>query len=297
MTTKKSATKKAAPAATTNTIPAANAALIEQIVAATGKGKNACPLSWRVDTAKAILGEKPAKAAKPTIITKSRQQVQQEVIDRLTSYIKKAGMPKLKALISGDATVADALIGITTKSTIQPLVSIPTEGEYNSLLNKMTLPQLVSMLQATLTYKPVATTTTKSTTTTTKAATTTKSSGYVSIPDKEAYEIACYYLEQYSCGRKWNRKALAPECLRGGRTANPTMALRRFLFSTICRDNCAIYNSMPAISYEFYKNKPYLKQGEDAKNDLQELLREEPDLVAMIESWKDEPYIKAVLKK
>ena len=75
------------------------------------------------------------------------------------------------------------------------------------------------------------------------------------------------------------------------------MALRRFLFSTICRDLCSIHNSMPAISYEFYKSKPYLKQGEEAKKDLLELLRDEPNLLAMVEGWKDEPYIKAVLAK
>ena len=270
------------------TLDAVAAAISEQI--ATYRR----PLVWRVETAKSILKIKE-KAPKDIVTPKTAEELQSEIIAALSTYVGKQGVRKLQGIISGSVNLNEVVSGIAT-STItkaeQVKAEAATEDAYNALLAQMNKPQLFAMLDEAKDYTKPA-----KAAKATKADKSTKSGGYVSIPDKEAYEIACYYLENYSTDQKWKRKTLAPECLRGGRTANATMALRRFLFSTICRDLCSIYNSMPAISYEFYKNKPYIKQGEDAKSDLQELLREEPNLLAMIEGWKDEPYIKAVLSK
>lgn len=250
------------------------------------------PLQWRVDTAKAILKIKD-KAAKPEVKAKTADELQSEIIAAVSKYVGKLGVRKLTEIIKGESSLYDAFIGIATTVTIMPDVKPITEAEYQSLLDSMTVEQLFSMLKALTTYTPAKAKAEAEAIKTTKPA----KSGYITIPDKEAYEIACYYLECYSVDRKFDRRTLAPECLRGGRTPNPTMALRRFLFSTICREECSLHNSMPAICYEFYKSHPYLKQGEEAKQDLQELLKEEPDLMDMIKAWKDEPYIKAVLNK
>lgn len=252
------------------------------------------PLTWRVDTAKAILKIKD-KAAKPEVKAKTADELQSEIIAAVSKYVGKLGVRKLTEIIKGESSLYDAFTGIATTVTILPDVKPITEAEYQSLLDSMTVEQLFSMLKALTTYNPTKAKAEAEAIKAAKAA--KKSNAYISIPDKEAYEIACYYLDCYSVDRKHGRRTLAPECLRGGRTPNPTMALRRFLFSVICREECAIYNSMPAICYEFYKSKPYLKRGEDAKQDLQQTLKEEPDLMEMIKGWKDEPYIKAVLKK
>lgn len=251
------------------------------------------PLSLRVDISKRILGIK-SKEDKAIITPKPADELQKEIINNITSFINNLGIRKLQAIIKGEINLNEVVAKISMVNTTQPTITPPTEEEYNGYLNQMDDKQLFEMLKEITTYNLEFDRAAKAA----KAAKVAKGIGYISIPDKDAYAIADYYIEFYTADKQNNRgRTLAPECLRGGRSANATMALRRFLFSTICRDECSVYNSLPVAAYEFYKTKPYLKVGDDAKRDLFEELKNNPDVMEMIKSWKDEPYIKSVLKK
>lgn len=270
------------------------AAIIEQIRAYSATaGRNSRPLSWRVDTAKAILGIKD-KAAKPIVKNRTAEQMQDDIIERVSRYVSKLGVRKLQAIVAGEDTLRDCLVGIPTTITTQPEVKPATEDDYNALLEQMTQANLFEMLKACSTYKA---------TKATKPAKATTKGGYVSVDDKTAYTIAAVYLSHYKYDKREGGRTYAPECFLGGRTANATMALRRFLYSTLVKDDCAIYNSMPVAAYEWYKANPYNvvpHAGDKEYNpekDIAALIAEDATLLEMIKGWQGEPYVKAVRKK
>ena len=271
-------------------------AIIEQISAYSAtSGKNFRALAWRVDAAKAILGIK-TKEAKPTVTPKSADRLQSEIIAALSTFVKKSGVRKLQSIVKGETSLNDVVAGIATTISTLPQVAAPSEDEYNALLAKMNTTQLFEMLRVVSTAAPVATSK-KTETTKTRA-----KGGYVSVDDETAYTIAAVYLTHYKKDKLTGARTNAPDCFLGKRCANATMALRRFLYSTICRDNCAIYNSMPIAVAEYYKAHPYNvapHAGDKTYNPEKDLaaLLEDASLRQMIESWKDEPYIAAVLKK
>lgn len=262
------------------TLDAVAAAIAEQI--ATYRR----PLAWRVETAKSILKIKE-KAAKPTVEARSAEELQSDIIAAVRKYVSKQGVRKLQGIISGSISLNDAVSGISTTITRMPeptKAEPTTEDTYNALLSQMNKPQLFAMLDAAKDYiKPAKAT---------KAGKSTKSGGYVSISDEMAYTIAYEYLSTVVAGGR----ACSPQGFLGKRTANPTTALRRFIFSTICRLDCSIYNSMPASVADYYKaNTPEMVA--DAKEKIEALLTEHKDILDMIRGWQGEPYIKAVLAK
>ena len=244
------------------------------------------PLVWRVETAKSILKIKE-KAAKPIVKARSAEELQSEIIAAVRKYVGKLGVRKLQDIVKGEASLYDAFIGIATTITTMPepaKAEAITEDAYNALLSQMNKPQLFAMLDAAKDYiKPAKAT---------KAGKSTKSGGYVSISDEMAYTIAYEYLSKLTEGGR----ACSPQGFLGKRTANPTTALRRFIFSTICRLDCSIYNSMPATVADYYKaNAPEIVA--DAKAQVMAILDEHKDILEMIRGWQSEPYIKAVLAK
>ena len=274
----------------TTATDAVSTAIIEQISA-----YKALPLSWRVETAKAILKIK-TKEARPTVTPKSADRLQSEIIAALSTFVKKSGVRKLQSIVKGETSLNDVVAGIATTISTLPQVVAPSEDDYNGYLASMTAEQLFTMLRECATYHPSKAA---------KAETATKTrakGGYVSVDDETAYTIAAVYLTHYKKDKLVGARTNAPDCFLGKRCANATMALRRFLYSTICRDNCAIYNSMPIAVAEYYKAHPYNvapHAGDKTYNpekDLSALLAD-ASLREMIESWKDEPYIAAVLKK
>lgn len=269
---------------------AVTTAIIEQISA-----YKALPLTWRVETAKAILKIK-TKEAKPTVTPKSADRLQSEIIAALSTFVKKSGVRKLQSIVKGETSLNDVVAGIATTISTLPQLVAPSENDYNGYLASMTAEQLFTMLRECATYHPSKAA---------KAETATKTrakGGYVSVDDETAYTIAAVYLSHYKNDKLVGARTNAPDCFLGKRCANATMALRRFLYSTICRDNCAIYNSMPIAVAEYYKAHPYNvaphagDKTYQPEKDLATLL-EDASLRQMIESWKDEPYIAAVLKK
>ena len=242
------------------------------------------PLAWRVATAKSILKIKE-KAAKPIVKARSAEELQSEIIAAVRKYVGKLGVRKLQDIVKGEASLYDAFIGIATTTTRmpEPTKAEPiTEDTYKALLSQMNKPQLFAMLQEAANYTKPA-----------KAAKAApKSGGYVSVSDEMAYTIAYEYLSTVVAGGR----ACSPQGFLGKRTANPTTALRRFIFSTICRLDCSIYNSMPASVADYYKaNAPLMVA--DAKEKVEALLTEHKDILDMIRGWQGEPYIKAVLSK
>lgn len=271
-------------------------AIIEQISTYSAtSGKNYRSLTWRMDTAKAILGIKD-KAAKPIVKAKTADQLQSEIIAALTATVKNAGVRKLQSIIKGETSLNEVVAHIATTITTPAVVATPTEADYQALLSQMTTDNLFEMLRACSTCAPIATKATK-------AAPARAKGGYTSVDDKTAYTIAAVYLAHYLNDKREGNRTFAPECFLGKRCANATMALRRFLYSTICRDNCAIHNSMPVAVAEWYKANPYKvapHAGDKTYNpekDLANLFAQDSSLREMVEGWKDEPYIAAVLKK
>lgn len=247
------------------------------------------PLAWRIDAAKTILKIKD-KEVKPLVTPKTAEQLQSEILTSLSNFVKKQGLRKLQAIVKGEVNLSEAVSGIETAITTAPIITPPSEDEYSALLAQMTDTQLFDMLKVTTTYKISEVKKIEKVETRAKG-------GYISVDEDTAYQIAAFYLIDYSCNKKNGKRTNAPLCFLGKRSANATQAIRRFLFSTVCADECDIKYSMPLAAYEFYKTKPYLKNGEESKSDLLELLTEEPSLKEMIIGWKDEPYIKSILKK
>lgn len=242
------------------------------------------PLAWRVATAKSILKIKE-KAAKPTVEARSAEELQSDIIAAVRKYVGKLGVRKLQGIISGSISLNDAVSGISTTITRKPeptKAEAITEDTYKALLSQMNKPQLFAMLQEAANYTKPA-----------KAAKAApKSGGYVSISDEVAYSIAYEYLSKLTEGGR----ACSPQGFLGKRTANPTTALRRFIFSTICKGECSIYNSMPATVADYYKaNAPEIVA--DAEAQVMAILDEHKDILEMIRGWQGEPYIKAVLSK
>lgn len=244
------------------------------------------PLVWRVETAKSILKIKE-KAPKDIVTPKTAEELQSEIITALSTYVGKQGVRKLQGIISGSVNLNEVVSGIAT-STITKAEKVKaeaaTEAAYEALLAQMNKPQLFAMLQEAANYtKPAKAA---------KAGKSTKSGGYVSISDEMAYTIAYEYLSKLTEGGR----ACSPQGFLGKRTANPTTALRRFIFSTICKGECSIYNSMPATVADYYKaNAPEIVA--DAKAQVMAILDEHKDILEMIRGWQSEPYIKAVLAK
>ena len=241
------------------------------------------PLTWRVETAKAILKVKD-KAVKATTTAKTDKQLKAEIIDALIKFVSKQGVRKLQAIIKGEISLNDVVKGITTSVTTTPDPIKATEAEYQSLLDRMTEGQLFAMLKALTTYTPVKAKAAK--------ATTPSKGGYTSLDDQTAYAIAAEYLTKVAEGGR----VCAPEGFLGKRTANPTTAVRRFIFSTICRDLCDILNSVPAAVAEYYTaNAPEITS--DPENTVKMILDDHKEIYETIKGWQDEPYIKSVLKK
>lgn len=244
------------------------------------------PLVWRVETAKSILKIKE-KAPKDIVTPKTAEELQSEIIAALSTYVGKQGVRKLQGIISGSISLNEVVAGIAT-STITKAEKVKaeaaTEAAYEALLSQMNKPQLFAMLDKAKDYtKPAKTA---------KAGKAAKSGGYVSIDDDLAYTIAYEYLTTVASGGR----ACSPQGFLGKRTANPTTALRRFIFSTICRLDCSIYNSMPATVADYYKANP-ISPISEPKNKVMALLDERKDILEMVRGWQGEPYIKAVLSK
>ncbi len=272
-------------------------AITEQISGYAGS----LPLVWRIATAKSILGIK-TKEPKDITVNNAVEDVQKEIIAAISTYVSKQGLRKLAAIIKGEVTLTDCLSGISTTVTTPATVAEPTEDEYNALLAQMDNDRLFDMLRAVSTTTPAqaekAVAKAAKTAKATKAAKTNKG-GFTSVDDATAVGLAWYYLGSYLINTKNGLRTLAPSYFREGRVANATMALRRFLFSTLCKDECSIYNSLPVAVAEAYKANPLYKATDFEQNKaaLDKLIVENPDLLEMIKGWKDEPYIKAVLKK
>ena len=259
-------------------------AVIEQI-----QGKIAekqIPITWLLSKVGVRQGGRTKKRSL------SKQELVQAIEDRLHAFIDidlhNMTTKEVLGVINGEADnkLLEAVTGIPLKVDVEAKTTEELTTQFNEAVAKLEMVQLWKLLEEVSKYEPE----------TTKAVSKKKSAkgGYVSVPDDVAKSLIATYYNSLASGSS----VCTPECFRGGRVANGAHAFRRFIFSHVCKDECSVFNSMPTVAYEWYKeNNTDVVPTDKADEIIEAYHKSNPDYLSKVKSWKTEKYVTAVVKK
>ena len=117
---------------------------------------------------------------------------------------------------------------------------------------------------------------------------------YVSVSDDAAAAMIYAYLVSIEANKDDSRNLVKIHTAFNGNVANATHANRRLMYSYYFRNECAIYNSIPAKVAEAYNKQPK-KLDKIQRKFVDNYLVNNPEFAAKLRSYKNSHYVKAVV--
>lgn len=117
---------------------------------------------------------------------------------------------------------------------------------------------------------------------------------YVSVSDEAAAAMIYAYLVSIEANKDDSRNLVKIHSAFNGNVANTTHANRRLMYSYYFRNECAIYNSIPAKVAEAYNKQPK-KLDKVQRKFVDNYLVNNPEFAAKLRSYKNTHYVKAVV--